>query len=460
MFHVPYHHHHHPVPPQHHPAPLPPTTPTSLHPHPPTLQTLHAPNPSTLSLAGAATSIILVATKLLSWQAYFCHNRHVFVSTKHIFCCDKSMLVTTKPLSRQSYFCCNKTCHDKYLSWQTFSHNKLTFVMTSTCLSQQNMCFVVTKVNVATNFLSQQTHVCPDKYMSWQNFCCNKHNSFMTKLWLWQAYFCCKRKHVLSQQTYVCHDKTFVMTKMVLVAAPANNITQHPLPYQMRPKLVLTFDWCAHLACRSEAGDHLSVERKHSSSSNVGHDPQARPISVQVDQTPCHVPFIYLSQFMHWNFLHAICHWIWTGTFFFLDIISHRIWTGTVCALFSAECALELSVHRLSQNIRWNFLHTIYHKIYTGIFCIPFITKYALELSRYHLSPNMHLNILNTIYHRLHWSFLYTIYHSLCTGAFLKGLAFSNKYQEWAAHNNVMNVRRDSAAETWTAYSNYCLPCE
>ena len=195
--------------------------------------------------------------------------------------------------------------------------------MTSTCLSQQNMSFVVTKVNVATKLLSQQTHVCPDKYMSRQNFCCNKHNSVMTKLWLWQAYFCCDRRHVLSQQTCVCHDKKFVMTKMVLEAAPANN-TQHPFPYQMRPKLVLTFDRHAHLACRSEAGDHLSVERKHSGSSNVGHDPQARPISVQVDQTlaTCHL---------------FICHSSCTGIFYmpsvteyeleplFLDIISHRI---------------------------------------------------------------------------------------------------------------------------------------
>ena len=257
----------------------------------------------------------------------FCHNKPVFVTTKHVFCRDKSVLVATK------------LC----LSWQNLCRDKHTFVMTKDVFCPDKLFYV--------GFFFSMTKVVTSILLSWQKTC-------------------------------------FIATKMVLEAAPANN-TQHPFPYQMRPKLVLTFDRHAHLACRSEAGDHLSVERKHSGSSNVGHDPQARPISVQVDQTlaTCHL---------------FICHSSCTGIFYmpsvteyeleplFLDIISHRIWTGTICALFSAECALELCVHRLSQNICWNFLHTIYHKMYTGIFCIPFITKYALELSRYHLSQNMH----------------------------------------------------------------------
>ena len=111
--------------------------------------------PSALSLAGAATSIIFVATKvflrqthLLSPQAYFCRDKHIFyldkimfvatclllsdiltfvatntclsrqhtsfVVTKHVFCRDKSMLVAT---------------HTK-LSWQTFWRGKRTFVAT------------------------------------------------------------------------------------------------------------------------------------------------------------------------------------------------------------------------------------------------------------------------------------------------------------------------------------------
>ena len=52
-----------------------------------------------------------VVTKVLFWHAYFCHDKHGFVMTKHLFCLDKSMLVETKLLSQE-------TCvwHDKYLS--------------------------------------------------------------------------------------------------------------------------------------------------------------------------------------------------------------------------------------------------------------------------------------------------------------------------------------------------------
>ena len=38
----------------------------------------------------------------------FCHDK-MFVATKHVFCSDKSMLVATKRLSQQTYFCRNKT---------------------------------------------------------------------------------------------------------------------------------------------------------------------------------------------------------------------------------------------------------------------------------------------------------------------------------------------------------------
>ena len=77
-----------------------------------------------LSLAGAVTSIIFVATKVLSgptrvcrdkimfiatklsclsWQNYVCRDKR-FVATK-IFCRDKHNFVATNVLSRQAYFC-------------------------------------------------------------------------------------------------------------------------------------------------------------------------------------------------------------------------------------------------------------------------------------------------------------------------------------------------------------------
>ena len=63
---------------------------------------------SGLSLVGAATSIIFVATKFLLWQTCVCHDKHVFVVIKHVFCCNESMLVATKLASHQNYVCHNK----------------------------------------------------------------------------------------------------------------------------------------------------------------------------------------------------------------------------------------------------------------------------------------------------------------------------------------------------------------
>ena len=90
-----------------------------------------------LSLAGAAGSIIFVATKIL------CHDKHNFVATKH--------------LSQQAYF-----CHDKrpVLSQQTRVCRDKTFVATSILLSRQKTCFVT-------------TNTC----LSWQNFCRNKNDT-------------------------------------------------------------------------------------------------------------------------------------------------------------------------------------------------------------------------------------------------------------------------------------------
>ena len=59
---------------------------------------------------------IIITTNIGSHQldaphAYFCHNKHGFVMTKHVFCLNKSMLVEKKLLSQETCVCC-----DKYLS--------------------------------------------------------------------------------------------------------------------------------------------------------------------------------------------------------------------------------------------------------------------------------------------------------------------------------------------------------
>ena len=80
-----------------------------------------------------------------------------------------------------------------------FSWQKTCFVTTNTYLSRQKL--------VATKLLFRQNYVCRNKYLSWQWFCHDKNMFVMTN------------KHTFVIR--VCRDKTFVATKMILVAAPA-----------------------------------------------------------------------------------------------------------------------------------------------------------------------------------------------------------------------------------------------
>ena len=59
-----------------------------------------------LSLAGTAPSIIFVTTKP-------CHDKHVFVMTTHVFCCNKSILVTVNFGSNRHISVMTNLCDDK-----------------------------------------------------------------------------------------------------------------------------------------------------------------------------------------------------------------------------------------------------------------------------------------------------------------------------------------------------------
>ena len=106
-------------------------------------------------MAGAATSIIFVATKVLLRQTRICRE-NVFVETKHVCCRDKSMLAERKLLLRQNYVCRDKiflsrqkqtrVCRDKH----TFVATRDVFVATQLSLSRQMF--------VVTNVLSQQAY--------------------------------------------------------------------------------------------------------------------------------------------------------------------------------------------------------------------------------------------------------------------------------------------------------------
>ena len=113
---------------------------------------------SKISLVGAAKSIISVMTK-------------------HIFWHDKSMLIVmAKVLSWQAYFCHDKTC---LLLWQKYACHDKSFVMTNTYLSSQKF-FVMTYIILLwlkflhgkRRVLSRQTCVCHDKTCRNKNDTC------------------------------------------------------------------------------------------------------------------------------------------------------------------------------------------------------------------------------------------------------------------------------------------------
>ena len=77
---------------------------------------------------------VFVATKVLSRQAYFCHDKRPVLTRQTRVCRDKSKLVATKLLPWQNYVCCNK--HTSIATKDVFCHDNQAFVPTKTCLSR------------------------------------------------------------------------------------------------------------------------------------------------------------------------------------------------------------------------------------------------------------------------------------------------------------------------------------
>ena len=156
------------------------------------------------------TDDVQIAISGVSCHKYrFCRDKHVFVSTNaslwrqntsfiatkvclprktsvatKLYLSRKNIFVVTKVLSRQIIF-----CRDKHV-----------FVAIMILLSRKNTCFVAF---VVTNIF------CRDKTC--------QINKNMPR----QAYFYSNKTRLLSRQKRVCRDKTFLATKMILVA-PAN----------------------------------------------------------------------------------------------------------------------------------------------------------------------------------------------------------------------------------------------
>ena len=174
------------------------------------------------------------ALSFSSKSAGTCWHSIIFYH-KYYFCHNKSLL------RQNTHICCNK--HNFVLT--SFVVTSILFFATNRCFSWQNTNICHDKsMLVAIKLLSWQNYVCHDKYLSQQMFCCDKC-FVVTKVLLWPSYFCHNKQPVLSWQTHVCHDKqmtccvmtntclsqqtcvccnkTFVVTKMILVAAPTND---------------------------------------------------------------------------------------------------------------------------------------------------------------------------------------------------------------------------------------------
>ena len=128
----------------------------------------------------------------LLWRNYVCHNQ-ILLLWQNFYC--------NKYLSRQTCFLQQKFCGDKHAFFVTqdvFCHDKHVFVVKKVSLSPQKFCH--------------------------DNYICRDKSFVVTKICLsWQAYFGRNKRCVLLQQTRVCHTKTFVTTKMILVAAHTND---------------------------------------------------------------------------------------------------------------------------------------------------------------------------------------------------------------------------------------------
>ena len=127
--------------------------------------------------------------------------QELFLSRQR-FCRNKGFVTTNTYLSRQTRVCRDKT---RLLSRQKYACRGKIFVATKLCLLRQ-ICFIKTSV-ATTKHLSRQQNFSRDKT---KYFCCDKYTSVATKDMF------CRNKH-----TFVKH--VFVATKMIFVAALAND---------------------------------------------------------------------------------------------------------------------------------------------------------------------------------------------------------------------------------------------
>ena len=160
------------------------------HPHSPFLLRWH------LSLVGAVTSIIFVATKVLSSQNMSFRHNKTFVA-KTLFCHNKTFVVTN--ICSEKQFCCNTFCYDKSM-----------LVRTKLLLRQNSL---LLQIFVATRVISVMTK---DVFCHDTTVCHDKHVFVMTKVLLWQNWYLWH----LPPGIHISSQEMFTLTKNANISIP------------------------------------------------------------------------------------------------------------------------------------------------------------------------------------------------------------------------------------------------
>ena len=164
--------------------------------------------PCSLSLAGAATSIIFVTTKVLLWQNTFRCNKSMLITTSILLsgqtyvCHDKMCLLSQRLLLQQQYACHNKTSCDKRVMSQQIS------VTTKFCCNNFGgmwwgaMCYTF---HISTIF-HIKPHFQHSKPYHISHHSTSNHISHIKSCQTIHVFHC--NKSMLSWQTEVCRNKT------------------------------------------------------------------------------------------------------------------------------------------------------------------------------------------------------------------------------------------------------------
>ena len=166
------------------------------------------------------------ATEISSGLCLFLDRENpLFLPTMHYARCKCSKLIGRRVTTVHWVFKVRGNCSRCYWSSESCPFQFFLSPFQSVCSlssgSWHKYDFCHDKRFVATNMclLRQKTYLSRQKCLSRQNICRNKNVFIATNIFLSRQNFVATKHVFSSRQTHACRDKTFVMTKIILVAA-------------------------------------------------------------------------------------------------------------------------------------------------------------------------------------------------------------------------------------------------